>query len=38
MQARLTDRVWNITEIAESIEEAEMAAMADTLVPAAHGN
>jgi hypothetical protein len=38
MQARLTDRVWNITEIAELIEEAEMAAMADTLVPAAHGN
>jgi IS1 family transposase len=37
-QAGLTDRVWDMTEIVEMIEEAEMAAMVDTLVPAAQGN
>jgi IS1 family transposase len=34
MQAGLTDRVWDMAEIAEMVEEVEMAAMAETLVTA----
>jgi hypothetical protein len=34
MAAGLTDRVWDIADIVNLIEEAEMAEMVETLVPA----
>ena len=37
-RAGLTARVWDMTEIAEMIEEAQIAAMAETVVPAAQAD
>ena len=36
MAAGLTDRVWDMADVVTMIERAEMDAMVETLVPAAH--